>query len=501
MTIYSRIMFMFPVKTITVLASVLSLLSCADIKPDDHGHNHSQQLNSEKQWLAGDHHIHSIHSVKWDKTVNPPAPIWGSDADSSAELNAKMAYKHGLSWIVVTDHGGPNHSQLNLTKAYPDLIAARKAVPDIIQFYGMEMSTPGAEHNSLIIPHSHDEAEQLFNLERKYSKSDVYPSEPHRNTEAHMIKALEEMETQSRQPIIIANHPGRTATGLGVYTKITPAELRGWNDTAPNVAIGMEGSPGHQARPLTPNGEIKEDTFRGYRRGYPTMGGYDQMTARIGGFWDSMLGEGRHWWITASSDGHGHYSNGRSDFWPGEYSKTYIYAEKNYDDILESFRDGNIFVTTGDLISELYVTLSVNSKEQTANIGDALIVESGDTVNVQVKFLDPDNENAGLDNPTVNHVDIITGKVMGLLTDKSIDTNPTTKVVGRYYQDKWQQDDSQEGKHYSVINYTLKNVTENSYLRVRGTNTEQLEPEPDVAGENPWSDLWFYSNPLFIQVK
>ena len=34
------------------------------------------------------------------------------------------------------------------------------------------------------------------------------------------------------------------------------------------------------------------------------MGGFDQMTARLGGFWDSMLGEGRRWWVTANSDSH-----------------------------------------------------------------------------------------------------------------------------------------------------------------------------------------------------
>jgi hypothetical protein len=37
-----------------------------------------------------------------------------------------------------------------------------------------------------------------------------------------------------------------------------------------------------------------------------------------------------------------------------------------------------------------------------------------------------------------------------------------------------------------------------AYIRVRGTNTTELEPEPDPAGENPWQDLWFYSNPVFI---
>ena len=50
------------------------------------------------------------------------------------------------------------------------------------------------------------------------------------------------------------------------------------------------------------------------------------------------------------------------------------------------------------------------------------------------------------------------------------------------------------------MTYNLKNVTGNIYLRVRGTNTTQLEPEPDPPGENPWTDLWFYSNPIFIQV-
>jgi hypothetical protein len=27
------------------------------------------------------------------------------------------------------------------------------------------------------------------------------------------------------------------------------------------------------------------------------------------------------------------------------------------------------------------------------------------------------------------------------------------------------------------------------------------EPVMDVPGENPWTDLWFYSNPIFIDVR
>ena len=34
------------------------------------------------------------------------------------------------------------------------------------------------------------------------------------------------------------------------------------------------------------------------------------------------------------------------DFLPGEYSKTFVWTEKNHDDILEGIRNGIIFVTT-----------------------------------------------------------------------------------------------------------------------------------------------------------
>jgi hypothetical protein len=34
---------------------------------------------------------------------------------------------------------------------------------------------------------------------------------------------------------------------------------------------------------------------------------------------------------------------------------------------------------------------------------------------------------------------------------------------------------------------------------VRGTGGDELEPAADPAGEDLWSDLWFYSNPLFVE--
>ena len=51
-------------------------------------------------------------------------------------------------------------------------------------------------------------------------------------------------------------HPFGPCTSLECPrpTHVAPAELRRWNETAPQVAVGMEGAPGHQASALEPDG-------------------------------------------------------------------------------------------------------------------------------------------------------------------------------------------------------------------------------------------------------
>ena len=448
---------------------------------------------AERQWLAGDHHIHSRFSVGWDREKNPPEPIIAGDAIYPTPMNALMSKFYGLSWMVTTDHGGPNHSKVNLEMAYPELILSREAVPEVIQFYGMEFDTPGADHSSLIIPHTHDEADHLYSIESRFAKREPFPANPTWDTEPRMLEALKAMDQLSPKPVVIANHPSRSAPALAEYGLDHPAELRDWNDTAPEIAVGMAGAPGHQAATLAPDGTLDEQGARGGYRNHPTMGGFDQMTARLGGFWDSMLGEGRHWWITANSDSHVHWREGGSDFWPGEYSKTYVWAQKNHDDILDGIRNGRVFVTLGDLISELYVTAS--STDEEAEIGGHIHIEAGQDVSVTIRFRDPDGLNAADRNPSVERVDLIVGHITGRVEDRSTDTNPSTKVQARFTAQDWEQDGE-----YRTIHYTLRDINTASYIRIRGTNGDELEPLEDPAGEDPWSDLWFYSNPIFIEM-
>ncbi len=56
-----------------------------------------------------------------------------------------------------------------------------------------------------------------------------------------------------------------------------------------------------------------------------------------------------------------------------------------------------------------------------------------------------------------------------------------------------------ERRSKAVNRCTLRTVEQSCYARVRGTSTDEMEPQVD-GNEDPWSDLWFYSNPVFVNV-
>ena len=476
---------------IHVLALVaLSTVTCTEGK------------DADWQWLAGDTHIHSHWSPGYDRTVSPPTPIQGGDANYSTPTNASQARNYGLSWMVTTDHGGPNHAKFNLNQAYPELKTSRTLVPDVLQFYGMELNMPSMDHHTLIVPHSEEEASVLFDIERQFDAREAWPEDPTRNTSTSALKALAFINNLPRLPLLFANHPSRSATAIGDYGLDEPSELRHYHDAAPNVYHGMEGAPGHQAATLTTNENFLNDAGHSHRGFYTnpgahTLGGFDQMTAIVGGLWDSLLGEGRRFWILASSDSHMHYADPVRpgiDFWPGEFHKTYVWAMPTYNSVLDSLRAGRIFVVAGDLIDNLEVIAT--ARDQQARIGETLSIVKDEDITLTIKFRDPDVLNAGGYNPHVQRLDVIVGEVAGSTPDQHADRNETTKVWARLDEDNWKIDNT-----VSTMSVTIPKINKNSYIRVRGTNTEDLEPLMDKPGENPWFDLWFYSNPVFIEIN
>lgn len=454
----------------------------------------------KREWLAGDHHVHSEFSADYEPNAADPSavptPLFGKDGRYSIQKNAEMAHRFGLSWMVSTDHGGPGHSRINHDIAYPALLVARTAVPDLLLFFGMELDTPAGDHSSLIIPRSDAERGQLREIEANWSQREAWPLDPAWDKPERMIGALKVMQAQPLPPVLFANHPSRSAESETQYGRYDPGEFRDWNDVAPTVAVGMEGAPGHQAGALHPDGSLDPAGRRGGYRKIATMGGFDPMTARLGGLWDAMLTEGRRWWITATSDSHRHWREGGSDFWPGEYSKTYVKARHDYGDVIDGLRKGRIFVATGDLVSQVDVTATGSRTHRSAGLGEDLLARRGDDVTVVIRVRDPKAANGGGFDPQLARIDLISGPITGQTANRAADRGPRTQVLKRFTASDWQSNGE-----VVTVRYQLKNIREPLYLRVRGTNTSELEPSADPAGEDPWSDLWFYANPIFVKLE
>jgi len=281
-------------------------------------------------------------------------------------------------------------------------------------------------------------------------------------------------------PLMFINHPSRTATAMGRWGDVEPDELRAWHAAAPQVLVGMEGAPGHQAT------RVHRGLYR--NADAPTLGGFDQMTAIVGGIWDALLSEGQRFWITASSDSHVNQRDGGSDFDPGQYSKTHVWARRDAPDILDGLRHGRMFAVTGDLIDalELRVT-SLDDETAGATMGGTLRVPSASRVRVDLRVRVPATPNAAGQQPVLDHLELI----MGTQGDGQ---GPAmqTRVFGA-------GDWSEEGA-WRTVSWVVPMPARGGFVRARGSSTAELTPLPDVPDEDPWQDLWFYSNPVFVEV-
>jgi hypothetical protein len=427
-----------------------------------------------RAWLAGDHHVHSEWSVDWDRSTTPPTPVRGGDSHYTRSHNAAQAKAFGLRWMVHTDHGGPGHSAVTRDHAYPALLQARTDVPEVIQFNGMEFDVPAGEHASVIIAPGPQERDQLVVTERDFGRSE--PLEGSRDTEAGMQAALAHLRQLTPLPLMFINHPSRTATGVGAWGEVTPAELRGWHAAAPQVLVGMEGAPGHQAT----------RTERGLYRNLPapTFGGFDQITSQVGGVWDQMLADGMRFWITANSDSHINVRDGGSDFDPGEYSKTYAWARPEAGDILDGLRHGRMFVVTGDLIDALELTVGEGKAQ--ATVGGTAYLPAGTPMQVTLRVRQPKGPNANGERPALKLLELIVG---------SKDAAGTLQMQSRHFATR---DWTREGD-WLRVRWTLPVPPQGGFVRVRGNSTGETVALADVRGEDPWQDLWFYSNPVFVE--
>ena len=487
-------------------------------------------------WLAGDHHIHTQYSP---------------DAMYRVRDQVRSAARYGVDWMVITDHGSLAHAKLGVEKVNPDIRAARAEYPDTLVFQGLEWNIPAAEHGTVFVTPGPNEVDVLKQFENSYDGTVKGAGANTPANEALAIAGLTYLGQAVQQRIVgdalmLANHPSRR--GLD-----SPHELRAWRDAYPGVAIGMEGAPGHQALGIPAPGPGSgrgaydfaptPDSFVGYPlESYRTWGGFDFMTSTVGGLWDSLLAEGKPWWITANSDSHkvfgdwvrnpvnndanapwdaagdtfntfGRYGDpiyagaqlGYGDFWPGYYSRTYVGAgARGYREVMTGIRAGRIWVSHGGLIAGLDVRAKIaGSGARGATLGGTLAASTGKDIDLIVRIRLADTPNFAQFVPKLNRVDLIAGDVTGPLSDPDTLSTPKTKVVKSW--------DTSTNSGTVTLTYRFSDVEAPFYVRLRGTDGNRVAqgylgaavdpagPAMDVVGNaDPWTDLWFYSNPIFV---
>ncbi|MGM0866731.1 MAG: S-layer protein [Bacillota bacterium] len=509
-------------KSITILALSFSILY------QGFPGSAKEEGNSRGEWMTGEFHAHTFQS---------------DDSQQSLEDVLDNAFdKYELDWIGISDHlrlssrddegnfipGGPiPMSQGIMQYQVPKIKQLQDAgkYKNKIIFSGFEWDMPTYEHvgvgivgdktGSMETLKAINQFEYLFTDRdvKMFNQEDVaiwntqdkraYATPQDARTALGWLE-----ENYKNTSFAIFNHPSRKR----VYTI---SDFRDFNNIAPNVAFGFEGMPGNQMEPDRGGLNLSTPENR-------TYGGADYMLAKVGGSWDALLGEGRHFWNFANSDSHFHISDNRlysSGYWPGQYSKNYTWMNgSTAQAVIEGMRSGKSFSVFGDLINAL--DFKIKGTGSKAEMGENLQVKEGQMINIKIRFKSPEKNN-NEDPVQVDHVDLISGDVTGKAVpgtdayDKN--TNDTTKVIKRFTSKDWKTD--RDG--YNVITYKVK-ASKDQYFRLRGTNLginvtgetsngdPMIDPVTDIEDDEKrfaeinkrnYQDLWFYSNPIFLSVE
>jgi hypothetical protein len=362
--------------------------------------------------------------------------------------------------------------------------------------------------------------------------------------------------------------------------------LRNFNNAAPAVAFGFESQPGHGASDRRGEYNLRRNNFgssgvinRLDSVGGTTYGGTGVYAAQVGGVWDALLGEGRNWWFFASSDWHSRGAFGSddrrsdNDFWPGEYQRNYTMVRHggervNPQTIVDGLRSGNNWVDSGQLIDRLAFVAcignpaphgrseaavealaTVAARHNTdidfkgcATMGEKLVVPPGADVVVSIVVRDPAGKSYSpysfanpslaqvgivqpLDEPVLDHVDVIRGLVTGYKQPGASDyagawpdnwvdmanpqesrslasvpaaaKNESALVVRTFNAATWSN--APGSSEFKRMTFRVKGVQASQYLRLRGTNLPPSVPFETDASGNPLSDLW--TNTGEIQFK
>lgn len=459
----------------------------------------------KKRWAAFDIHNHTFltdGSNTFNQVADSAFGIGGLDLIANSEHGSFFARDTAGTYFF-PDSSGIYRWRTLADYSWPKVLGQRSRFPEKTILQGVEWDVPGHEHASVgflddCVPMPSTIADFEYMFGAGNGDTTVRPDLGRYNNSIHenALAGVEWLQRNFRGcSYCFLNHPGNFS--VGTYSV---SDLRDFNTTAPDVCIGFEGMPGHQKYPT--RGKYNHVDSPPYR----TYGGADLILTELGGVWDALLYEGRHFWPIVNSDFH----NLNDDFWPGEYAKTRVaVAGSGGRAWLKGMQSGEMFVVLGDLIESL--DFSVDDNINRAWMGAELHTGRHE-VKIRIRFKCPARNNNG-DAPQVDHIDLISGSIGGKIDPADVarytdGRNATTRVVHRFSASNWHIADG-----WTVMDTTIS-VTGPTYFRLRGTNHPVGTPGELDAEGNPivdelnintaavaWSDLWFYSNPVFVYVK
>jgi hypothetical protein len=351
--------------------------------------------------------------------------------------------------------------------------------------------------------------------------------------------------------------------------------FRDFNNAGPTVAFGIE-SPGHMSQGSVGGGAGSYGTGA---VGGGTYGFEGVYTAKVGGLWDGLLAEGRNMFIYVSSDWHNRgifpasSLSTTSDFQPGEFTKLYVPAKTDgttvngmtAQDVVNGIRSGNSYSVSGGLIgSNLLVQARVGTGKA-VGMGGTLVVNPGDVINYVVRVTLPAHNNSPysfnnplllqdgikqpLNQPVLDHIDLITGNITGLIgpgqpgyavanasgvAGANIVYNPSATIAKQLPVRKARTLVLPDSSVQLTFTTTFVAPSTPFYIRLRGTNVPVATPNVTDAAGNPlldvnnalvpcsdpacpahldvvngtkmvtydvqaYSNLWFYGNPIFVR--
>jgi hypothetical protein len=173
---------------------------------------------------------------------------------------------------------------------------------------------------------------------------------------------------------------------------------------------------------------------------------------------------------------------------------------------MDGLRDGRVWVDHGRLVKGVDARVRVAGDRAPGTgtpLGGVQRVKRGVSTELTLDIDLQDVPNWRQFIPVLKRVDVIVGTVTGPVADKDAFRAPDTRVVKSY--------EVSPGTGRFSVRYSLGRLDKPFYLRLRGTDGNRTQPglmgaavdpygpQLDVVGDaDPWVDLWFYTNPIWV---